>query len=394
MFQVSPIVTVLAKRRPAGKRESATMARNLFLRTALLAGFALSSACLGGLPSDPQIARQAVIHGNNLLARNPRSREGMILVKTGLALLPDDEDGLLALALIERGKKPQPITTPIKLSQLTGAMIQRGSQLIDKYGEEKRTEMHLALLFLRAAEPFQPTNRDLLIALKRLERGGYTQDIEDLCEQELSAAMGGGGTGGGTDEEEEEEKEPEGIALAPGDAREFRGHKYKFFPGHLTWSQARDKCEEMGGHLVTIGSAAENDLVRSVARGRRVWLGGSDQETEGRWRWARTGDSWTYRNWVRDLKYSSSMSTKRKEEYEEAATDERTDNSGEGDFLYMCPNGKWNARDHDGTWSPYSDSSGGTYLVQRSDGENTVTTTYSTSSTYYPIVGFICEWQR
>ena len=38
----------------------------------------------------------------------------------------------------------------------------------------------------------------------------------------------------------------------------YNGHSYSFFPSDLTWYEAKDYCESLGGHLVTISDENEN----------------------------------------------------------------------------------------------------------------------------------------
>lgn len=89
------------------------------------------------------------------------------------------------------------------------------------------------------------------------------------------------------------------------------GHTYDVVTGttFLTWDDARALAEELGGHLVTITSAAENafvaDLVRTRGSGNleRYWLGGYQtgpigrSEPAGSWAWV-TGEPWLYANWA------------------------------------------------------------------------------------------------
>ena len=79
--------------------------------------------------------------------------------------------------------------------------------------------------------------------------------------------------------------------------------------GSITWNDARDMAEELGGHLVTITSQAENRfvawLVATYGTGdlQRYWLGGY-QTTPGTagcepdkcWAWV-TGEAWSWDNW-------------------------------------------------------------------------------------------------
>lgn len=90
----------------------------------------------------------------------------------------------------------------------------------------------------------------------------------------------------------------------PDDAAAFEGHSYKFFREVMTWRQAKQRCERLGGHLATIGGEAENDFVTVLARsgianpGRLdgVWLGATDERQEGEWRWL-DGGKLHFANW-------------------------------------------------------------------------------------------------
>src|SRR5436305_250092 len=56
------------------------------------------------------------------------------------------------------------------------------------------------------------------------------------------------------------------VSAAPKDAVQHDGHAYKFFPEVLTWHRAKKCCEEMGGHLASIGSSNENEVVFNLAK--------------------------------------------------------------------------------------------------------------------------------
>jgi hypothetical protein len=76
----------------------------------------------------------------------------------------------------------------------------------------------------------------------------------------------------------------------------YNGHEYKLFTTLKTWQEAKDHCESLGGHLVTITSAEENDFVDTLAESYFVWIGFCDEETEGVWEWI-TGENVIYTNW-------------------------------------------------------------------------------------------------
>lgn len=83
-------------------------------------------------------------------------------------------------------------------------------------------------------------------------------------------------------------------------ATEFNGHRYLFVPRLLTWNEARELCEKAGGHLVTITSKEENDLVTSLfPRGSWCWMGLVTKQ--GRHEWI-TGEPVTFTSFVDALR--------------------------------------------------------------------------------------------
>ena len=78
----------------------------------------------------------------------------------------------------------------------------------------------------------------------------------------------------------------------------FEGHTYRVVAKHLSWHEAKRECEGLDGHLVTITSAREQELVRMLMReaGHDVWLGLTDEGHEGDWRWI-TGEPVEYTHW-------------------------------------------------------------------------------------------------
>lgn len=84
-----------------------------------------------------------------------------------------------------------------------------------------------------------------------------------------------------------------------GSVATFSGHSYKVFAGNMSWSEAESYCRGLGGHLATITSQAEMDFIRQLnglKKNYNYWLGGSDAEKEGEWKWV-TGEAWTYTFW-------------------------------------------------------------------------------------------------
>lgn len=84
----------------------------------------------------------------------------------------------------------------------------------------------------------------------------------------------------------------------------WNGHSYKLFQERIAWTDAKKKCEELGGHLVTIESAKENAHISKMGASMTgpgkggVWIGCSDHEEEGQWKWV-TGEPLSFKKWTR-----------------------------------------------------------------------------------------------
>ena len=74
---------------------------------------------------------------------------------------------------------------------------------------------------------------------------------------------------------------PEGAK----DAVEWNGHFYLVVTARLGWHKARERCEQMGGHLVFLETKEEWDFINRLRDGRDVWIGATDEKKEGDWRW-------------------------------------------------------------------------------------------------------------
>ena len=87
----------------------------------------------------------------------------------------------------------------------------------------------------------------------------------------------------------------------------FEGHHYKLFgPENISWTQARDKCINMGGHLVTITSAEENAFIITTFLENSptcwCWIGAEEVHANnwtGTWKWL-NGEYFGFTYWHHD----------------------------------------------------------------------------------------------
>ena len=68
------------------------------------------------------------------------------------------------------------------------------------------------------------------------------------------------------------------------------------------WSNAEDKANALGGHLVSIGSQSENDFIsygpfsyEEIGQFNEFWIGLNDLD-HGQWEWS-SGQAYEYENW-------------------------------------------------------------------------------------------------
>ena len=97
----------------------------------------------------------------------------------------------------------------------------------------------------------------------------------------------------------------------------YNGHSYYRSTGSAFWSAAKAACDNMGGHLVTVTTQAENNFIFGLWPSG--WIGLTDEVNEGVWRWV-TGEAYSYTSW----------------------NPGEPNNAGNEDYVQFVGSGKWN----------------------------------------------------
>ena len=97
----------------------------------------------------------------------------------------------------------------------------------------------------------------------------------------------------------------------------YNGHSYYRSTGSAYWTDARTACANMGGHLVTVTTAAENTFIYNLWPSG--WIGLTDEVIEGVWKWV-TEETYSYTSW----------------------NPGEPNNAGNEDYIQFVGGGKWN----------------------------------------------------
>jgi len=99
------------------------------------------------------------------------------------------------------------------------------------------------------------------------------------------------------DDSNEEFVSEEAMGAAIYAQREYNGHVYQLFNEGVSWSTAKKRCEDKGGHLVTITSSGEYSFCKSLLGDlspKYCWMGAT--HASGTWKWI-TGETWGFTAW-------------------------------------------------------------------------------------------------
>lgn len=75
--------------------------------------------------------------------------------------------------------------------------------------------------------------------------------------------------------------------MAPSEIVIYNGHSYQLYDEKVTWEEAKARCAELGGYLLTITDSGEQEIIQNLLAkyGNResYWMDGSDDNADGIW---------------------------------------------------------------------------------------------------------------
>ena len=102
------------------------------------------------------------------------------------------------------------------------------------------------------------------------------------------------------------------VSHTPVKTVRYNGHVYELYDNKLSWEDASEFCRAQGGHLVTIGSAEENNAVYNMINDRQgyCWIGLKCVTPPSGWKWVDDTSLAGYNKW-----YNSDYGVKDSGEY-------------------------------------------------------------------------------
>ncbi|XP_067290034.1 C-type lectin domain family 4 member F-like [Pseudorasbora parva] len=65
----------------------------------------------------------------------------------------------------------------------------------------------------------------------------------------------------------------------------FKSSFYYLSNEEKSWTESRRYCTARGADLIIINNQKEQDFVKNISNGTSVWIGLTDRDVEGRWKW-------------------------------------------------------------------------------------------------------------
>ena len=160
----------------------------------------------------------------------------------------------------------------------------------------------------------------------------------------------------------------------PTDVTAYNGHSYFFYNVPVTWYDGAIISEYLGGHLVTITSEAENHFVKEFIGASNLWLGATDRDKEGTWKWI-SGETFSFSDWGSGQPDNDAGGAEGSENYAHiwASSGSWNDNNGNVQYPFVC--------EIDRAYTVSYDSNGGSSLESQAKAVGRSITIHSTVPT-------------
>lgn len=128
---------------------------------------------------------------------------------------------------------------------------------------------------------------------------------------------------------------------------EYNDHCYKVFQQAMTWENAKEFCESMGGHLATAETPDENEFIKDLFINNysenSCWIGAS-RDKRGIWKWVSGKMIGDYYDWAGGSEGSYYYMRLMRKYSGQWGTDTRSDK-----YVFMC---EWDRPDyaHESNW--------------------------------------------
>lgn len=122
-------------------------------------------------------------------------------------------------------------------------------------------------------------------------------------------------------------------------------HYYQAISTPATWDQARTLALNsslfgLNGYLATISDSSEQAFINTQLAGKEGWIGASDQQIEGSWKWMDGPEAGTLFYQGTNGNVSGVTVSGQFANWDPASAE--PNNSGDEDYAYIRTNGKWN----------------------------------------------------
>lgn len=132
------------------------------------------------------LAESARVIAQRLLARNPKDKKGLMLLKFAHHLNPDSRDVQLLRGKIKFDVKINTPSEKISVENFLDELIKVSAY---NYRTDNALGRHFKAVLCQMIRLFEPGNEDAIVTLINFEDKGFNTDLNDLLSQKLSSTL-------------------------------------------------------------------------------------------------------------------------------------------------------------------------------------------------------------